>query len=664
MPTPKKSSSTSRSTKTSSKGGGTAAAKKTAAKGSSKPKAPAKSAAPKSAPANGKAPAAKEDKAEKPAGGPPKDKNIVMKPPIVVKDLATKMGLKPFQLVHQLMEMNVFAALTQAIEEDVAVKVCEANGFKFEVEKREKGAGQVHAPEKVVEPPKPEPIKEEDLQTRPPVITFMGHVDHGKTSLLDAIRQSNVTEGEAGGITQHIGAYQIERNGQKITFLDTPGHEAFTAMRARGANATDIAVLVVAADDGVMPTTKEAISHVKAAGVQLMVAVNKCDLPAANPDKVKGQLQEHEVSVEDYGGDIISCDVSATKGTGLENLIENMLLQSEVLELKASYKGHARGVIIEGQSEVGRGNTATVLVQSGVLKVGDTMLVGPLYGRVKALINDRGERIKEAGPSMPVKVLGLDGAPVPGEEFTVMRNEKEARSVAEERASKERLGKLEKGSVVTLENLFARTAKDQKKVLKMVLKADVQGSLEAVKDSLLKIDSDKIEVDFVHAGIGPVTENDILLAKASDAIVVGFNTKTDGSAASASKREEVQIKLYSIIYELIDQVKDAMAGLLDPEEREAHLGKAVVKQVFKLSKFPVAGCLVESGRIERKARARVLRDKTPIYDGGIHTLKRFQDDASEVKAGLECGIRLGDFNDYEVNDVIECYTLEKVAQSL
>ncbi len=658
MPTPKKSSSTSRSTKTSSKGGGTAAAKKTAAKGSSsKPK----SAAPKSAPA---APAAKEEKAEKPAGGPPKDKNIVMKPPIVVKDLATKMGLKPFQLVHQLMEMNVFAALTQAIEEDVAVKVCEANGFKFEVEKREKGAGQVHAPEKVVEPPKPEPIKEEDLQTRPPVITFMGHVDHGKTSLLDAIRQSNVTEGEAGGITQHIGAYQIERKGQKITFLDTPGHEAFTAMRARGANATDIAILVVAADDGVMPTTKEAISHVKAAGVQLMVAVNKCDLPAANPDKVKGQLQEHEVSVEDYGGDIISCDVSATKGTGLENLIENMLLQSEVLELKASYKGHARGVIIEGQSEVGRGNTATVLVQSGVLKVGDAMLVGPLYGRVKALINDRGERVKEAGPSMPVKVLGLDGAPVPGEEFTVMRNEKEARSVAEERASKERVGKLEKGSVVTLENLFARTAKDQKKILKMVLKADVQGSLEAVKDSLLKIDSDKIEVDFVHAGIGPVTENDILLAKASDAIVVGFNTKTDGSAASASKREEVQIKLYSIIYELIDQVKDAMAGLLDPEEREAHLGKAVVKQVFKLSKFPVAGCLVDSGRIERKARARVLRGKTPIYDGGIHTLKRFQDDASEVKAGLECGIRLGDFNDYEVNDVIECYTLEKVAQSL
>jgi translation initiation factor IF-2 len=591
-------------------------------------------------------------------------KTVTMRPPIVVKDLAVRLGIKPFQLVHQLMEMNIFATLTQTIDEDVAKTACAKFGFVFEVEKREKGAGLVHAPVKIVEPPKPEPVPVSDLQPRPPVITFMGHVDHGKTSLLDAIRQARVAAGEAGGITQHIGAYTVKRNNHSITFLDTPGHEAFTAMRARGANVTDIVVLVVAADDGLMPQTLEAISHARAAKAPLMIAINKIDLPGANVNRVKGQLQEQGLVPEDYGGDTICCEVSATKGVGIEKLLEMMLLQSEILELKANPKGYARGSIIESQYEQGRGPTATALVQHGTLKVGDAILCGPFYGRVRALINDVGQTIKEAGPSTPVKILGLDGTPIPGEEFTIMRNEREARGLAEERANKLRLGKLEAAPKVTLENLFDTIADGQRKVMKIVLKGDVQGSVEAIIGQLKKIDSKKIDIEFVHTAVGAISESDILLAKASQAIVIGFNTKTDNAAANAAKREDVQIKLYSIIYELIDQVKEAMAGLLDPETRETVIGTALVKQVFKLSKYPVAGCSVQTGRILRSARARVVRRKQPIYDGGIQTLKRFQDEASEVRAGLECGLRLGDFNEYQVDDVIECYQLEKFAQTL
>jgi translation initiation factor IF-2 len=593
-----------------------------------------------------------------------KDKTVVIKPPIIVKDLASKLGLKPYQIIHHLMEMNIFTSANQALEEEIARKLCVKLGFTFEIEKREKGAGQVHAPVKIVEPPKPEPVVASDLQPRPPVITFMGHVDHGKTSLLDAIRKARVASGEAGGITQHIGAYTVKRGNHTITFLDTPGHEAFTAMRARGANVTDIVVLVVAADDGIMATTIEAINHARAAKVQLMVAINKIDLPGANLQRVKGQLQEQGLVAEEYGGDTIICEVSATKGIGIEKLLEMMLLQAEILELKANPRGHSRGTVIEAQFEQGRGPTSTILVQQGTLHVGDAILAGPFYGRVKALINDLGQSVKEAGPSIPVKILGLDGAPSPGEEYNVLKNEKEARELAEDRRDKLRLGKLEAPPRMTLENLFTAIADEKHKVLKLIIKGDVQGSVEAIVTALNKIESKKIDLEIVLSSAGAISESDILLAKASGAVVIGFNTRTDNSAANAAKREGVQIKLFSIIYELIDQVKEAMVGLLDPELRETALGTAVVKQVFQLSKFPVAGCTVSSGRIVRNARARVVRKRQPIYDGQVVALKRFQDDASEVRAGLECGIRLGDFNEYLPDDLIECYQLEKFTQSL
>jgi translation initiation factor IF-2 len=593
-----------------------------------------------------------------------KDKVVIIKPPIMAKELAAKLGLKPYQLIHHLMEMNIFTSANQSLEEEVARKLSVKLGFTFEIEKREKGAGLVHAPVKIVEPPKPAPAAASDLQSRPPVIAFMGHVDHGKTSLLDAIRKTRVASGEAGGITQHMGAYTVKRGEHSITFLDTPGHEAFTAMRARGANVTDIVVLVVAADDGVMPTTIEAINHARAAKVQIMVAINKIDLPGANLQRVKGQLQEQGLVAEDYGGDTIMCEVSATKGVGIEKLLEMMLLQAEVLELKANPRGFSRGTVIEAQFEQGRGPTATVLVQHGTLKVGDAILAGPFYGRVKALINDLGQNVKEAGPSTPVKVLGLDGAPSPGEVYDVLKNEREARELAEDRANKLRLGKLEAPPRITLENLFEAIADEQRKVLKLIIKADVQGSAEAIVTSLKKIETKKIDLEIVLSSAGAISESDILLAKASQAVVIGFNTRTDNSAANAAKREGVQIKLFSIIYELIDQVKEAMVGLLDPELRETSLGTAIVKQVFQLSKFPVAGCSVQNGRIVRNGRARVLRRRQPIYDGAVVTLKRFQDDAAEVRAGLECGIRLGDFNDYLADDIIECYQLEKVAQTL
>ncbi|PTX94781.1 translation initiation factor IF-2 [Verrucomicrobia bacterium LW23] len=594
----------------------------------------------------------------------PNAKIVMMKPPLVVSDLAAKMNLKPHNLVHELMEIGIFVGPKGAIDEETARKVCTRMGWTFEVEKREKGAGQVHAPVKVVEPPKPEPTPTDLLEPRPPVITFMGHVDHGKTSLLDALRSARVAAGEAGGITQHIGAYTIKVKDQTITFLDTPGHEAFTSMRARGANITDIVVLVVAADDGLMPQTLEALSHARAAKVAIMVAINKIDLPAANILKVKAQLQEQGLVPEDYGGDTIFCEVSATKRLGIDHLLEMMLLQAELLELKANPKGPARGTIIEAQFEQGRGATATALVQSGTLCTGDNIIVGPYYGRVRALVNDIGKPTKEAGPAIPVKIIGLNGAPNPGEELVVMKTEREVRELGEERAAKLRLGKLETGPRVRLEDLLNSLKDKDKKVLNIILKGDVQGSVEAVAASLRKIQSKKIDLEIIHQAVGPISESDILLAKASDAVVIGFNTKTDNAAANAAKREDVQIKLYSIIYELIDQVRDAMIGMLDPELRESQLGTIIVKQVFALSKFPVAGCLVQNGRIVRNARARVLRRRQPIYDGQVVALKRFQDEASEVRAGLECGVRLGDFNEYQVDDIIECYQLEKVTQAL
>ncbi len=590
-------------------------------------------------------------------------KVILIKPPIVVKQLATELGLKPHQLIAELMNYNIFANINQTIEPDIASKIAENHGFVLEKERREKGGGVHKVEQVVVAPPPPVIEKKEELKPRAPIITFMGHVDHGKTTLMDAIRKTRVAAGEAGGITQHIGAYSVSHNGATLTFIDTPGHAAFTAMRARGANVTDIVVLVVAADDGLMPQTIEAINHAKAAPhVKIMVAINKIDLPSANIDRVKKQLQDRGLTPEDWGGETIVCLVSATKGTGIDHLLEMISLQAEVMELKASPTATARGTVIEAQVEAGRGPTATVIVQMGTLRIGDPFICGDYSGKVKSLLDDRGKPVKEAAPSMPVKVLGFTGLPNAGDELLVMDSERSTKTLSEERLVTKRADKLTVPKRATLESLLEATGGT--KVLRIVLKCDAQGSLEALVGALKQIESKKVDLELIHSAVGPISESDILLASASNAVVVGFNVKVENMAVSAAKSEGVQVKLYSIIYELLDQIKEAMAGLLDPEHRETIIGHAEVKQVFELSKGIVAGCLVTNGRIARSARARVLRKRQPVYDGGISTLRRFQDDVKEVRSGLECGIKLGDFSEYQVGDVIECYQLEAFTQKL
>jgi translation initiation factor IF-2 len=588
---------------------------------------------------------------------------IHIKPPIIVKQLATELGLKPHQIIAELMNFNIFANINQTIEPDIASKIAETHGFVLEKERREKGAGVHKVEQVVVAPPPPAIAKKEELKPRAPIITFMGHVDHGKTSLMDAIRKTRVAAGEAGGITQHIGAYSVNYKGHKITFIDTPGHAAFTAMRARGANVTDIVVLVVAADDGIMPQTIEAINHAKAAPhVEIMVAINKVDLPSVNIDKVKKQLQERDLTPEDWGGKTVVCEVSATRGTGIDHLLDMMTLQAEVMDLKASPTATPRGTVIEAQVDPGRGPTATVIVQMGTLKVGEPFICGDYGGKVKSLIDDQGQPIKQAGPSTPVKVLGFTGLPNAGDELLVMESERAAKTLSEERLDAKRANKLTVPQRATLESLLE--AAGGKKVLRIVLKCDAQGSVEALTGALQQIDSKKVDLEIIHSAVGPVSESDILLASASNAVVIGFNVKVENMAVTAAKSEGVQIKLYSIIYELIDQIKDAMAELLDPELRETVIGHAEVKQVFELSRGIVAGCLVTDGRIARVGRARVLRKRQPVYDGGISTLRRFQDDVKEVRSGLECGIKLGDFSEYQVGDIIECYQLEAIAQKL
>jgi translation initiation factor IF-2 len=590
-------------------------------------------------------------------------KVILIKPPIIVKHLATELGLKPHQIIAELMNYNIFANINQTIEPDIASKVAENHGFVLEKERREKGGGVHKVEQVVVAPPPPVIEKKEELKPRAPIITFMGHVDHGKTTLMDAIRKTRVAAGEAGGITQHIGAYSVSHNGATLTFIDTPGHAAFTAMRARGANVTDIVVLVVAADDGLMPQTIEAINHAKAAPhVKIMVAINKIDLPSANVDRVKKQLQDQGLTPEDWGGETIVCLVSATKGTGIDQLLELISLQAEVMELKASPTATARGTVIEAQVEAGRGPTATVIVQMGTLRIGDPFICGDYSGKVKSLLDDRGKPIKEAAPSMPVKVLGFTGLPNAGDELLVMDSERSTKTLSEERLLTKRADKLSVPKRATLESLLEATGGT--KVLRIVLKCDAQGSLEALVGALKQIESKKVDLELIHSAVGPISESDILLASASNAVVVGFNVKVENMAVSAAKSEGVQVKLYSIIYELLDQIKEAMAGLLEPEHRETIIGHAEVKQVFELSRGIVAGCLVTNGRIARTARARVLRKRQPVYDGGISTLRRFQDDVKEVRSGLECGIKLGDFSEYQVGDVIECYQLEAFTQKL
>ena len=594
------------------------------------------------------------------------DSNVIhIKPPIILKDLADKMGIKPFNIIRDLMGLDVFASLDSSIEPEVATQICEKHGFVFEKEKREKGGG-VHKVEEVIEeppPPEPEEKGEEELPLRPPVVTVMGHVDHGKTSILDAIRKSRVAAGEAGGITQHINAYSVEHNGANITFIDTPGHAAFTEMRARGANITDIVVLVVAANDGIMPTTHEAISHARAAGVTIIIAINKIDLPNADINKVIAQLQENDLTPEDWGGETICVQTSATQGLGVDDLLEMIALQSEVMELRANPEGDARGIVIEASSKAGKGSTASIIVKTGKLKVGDSFICGPYYGKVKLLLDDRGNQLKEAGPSMPIEVLGFSGVPKVGDELVVMDSERAVKKLSEERLEELRHEKLMKPVKARLQDIWADVGSN-KKTLKLVLKADVQGSIQAIEGSLMDIESDKVEIEILHKAAGPISESDVLLCSASDGIIIGFGVKVENKALKLSKQESVEIRLYSVIYELIDQIKEAMLGMLDTETREKVIGRAEVKEVFKIKRGRVGGCIVNEGQINRNARARVIRDGQAVYDGGFQTLKRFQDEAETVKTGLECGIRLGNYLEYEVGDIIECYELEKVEQTL
>ena len=612
--------------------------------------------------------------AAKPAEASPKStlpadaQKISIKPPIVVRDLADQLKQKPFKIIADLIELGVFANVNQAIDEGVAQKICAKYGFRFEVEKRDRGAG-VHAP--VERPPEDPSDKPADLVPRAPVVTIMGHVDHGKTTLLDVVRKSNVAAGEAGGITQHIGAYTIsfphpERKKEiaQITFLDTPGHAAFSSMRARGANVTDIVVLVVAANDGVMPQTLEALSHARAAKVPIIVAVNKMDHPNANALKVRQQLQDKGLVPDDWGGDTIFVEVSALTKTNVDKLIEMILLQADLLELKANPKRLASGNVIESGLEPG-GPTATVLVRKGTLRVGDVIICSQYYGRVRALISEEGKRLKEAGPSVAVKVLGLNGVPEAGLAFSVVEDEKAARGQAEERGFAARArGQEATRTKVTLENLFDQLASTTNKVLKVVVKADTQGSVEAIVEALKKIESDKVSLDVIHSDVGTITESDVALASASEAVILGFHTRVDSGVADKAKHEGVQIKLYAIIYELIDQVKEAMAGLLDPLLKDTTIGMAEVRKVFDLSKgSPVAGCMVMSGRIV-KGKVRVRRRKEIIYEGLTQSLRRFQDEVNEVRAGMECGIRIEGFGEFQTGDNIECYMMEKIAQKL
>ena len=594
------------------------------------------------------------------------DKVIHIKPPIIVAELAELMDLKPFQLMADLIKLQVFVAPNQAIDPEVAEKLCAQHGFEFEREKREKGAG-VHKVEEVfVEPEPEEDVPEDKLELRAPIITFMGHVDHGKTSLLDAVRDSRVAAGEAGGITQHIGAYGVtDGAGRPITLLDTPGHAIFSKMRARGADITDIVVLVVAADDGIMPQTKEAIDHAKAAEKTMIVAVNKCDVQGADPTRVRTQLMEHGLTPVDFGGDIECVDVSAKTGDGMDDLLELLALQAEVLELRANPNANARASVIEARIQPGKGPTATVIVESGTLKAGMPFICGPFSGKIKSMLDDHGKPMKNAGPATPVEVLGFSELPNVGDALVEMDSERAAKKLASERQGtkrSERLGGAQKSRL----NDFMAMAKGgpQKARLQLILKTDVQGSVGAITGAIEEIESEKVESRFIHAAAGSITESDILLASSSNGIVIGFNTKVESRAVQAAKREGVEIKLYSVVYELIDTVRDAMLGLLEPETRETIIGHAEVKQVFKVNKGKAAGCIVKDGKVTRVAHARVLRGRTPVFDGKMSTLRRFHDEVKEVKQGIECGIKLGDFNDYEEGDVIQCYNLEKFEQTL
>ena len=573
---------------------------------------------------------------------------------ITVADLAKKMGIKAGDIIRKLMAMGVMANLNQAIDFDTATLV--ANEFDYEVEKGSfDEEGLLHVTE----------IESSQKELRPPVVTVMGHVDHGKTSLLDAIRQTNVIEGEAGGITQHIGAYHVKVDGGQVTFLDTPGHEAFTAMRARGAGITDIVVLIVAADDGVMQQTREAADHAKAAGVPIIVAVNKIDKPDADPDRIKREVSDMGLVPEEWGGDTIFAEISAKTGQGVPELLDLILLQAEILELKADPSGRAQGRVVEARLDKGRGPVATILIQQGLLNQGDPYVCGLYHGKVRAMFDDKGRRVEQAGPSMPVEIQGISGVPSAGDAFVSVEDEKRSKQISQHRQLKQRENELIKTTKLTLENLFDSIKEGGTKELNLVLKTDVQGSLEAITDALNKMATEDIKVHLIHSSTGAISETDVMLASASNALVVGFNVRPNAKVQELAEQEKIQIRFYDVIYKLIDEIKEAMVGMLEPIYQEKTMGRAEVRLPYHVSKVgTVAGSAVIDGKVVRGAKARLLRDDVVVYDGKIVSLKRFKEDAKEVLTGYECGIGLENYNDIKAGDIIEAYTVEELAATL
>jgi translation initiation factor IF-2 len=576
---------------------------------------------------------------------------------VSVGELAKAMGVKAGEVVKKLMESGMMATINQVLDADTATLIASEFGYNVE--------NVTFDAESAVEVGHEGAASEEHLQTRPPVITIMGHVDHGKTSLLDAVRETNVTAGEAGGITQHIGAYTVDVHGRRVTFLDTPGHEAFTAMRARGAKVTDIVVLVVAADDGVMPQTVEAINHARAANVPIVVAVNKIDKPEANLDRIKQGLADHGLVPEDWGGETVTVPVSARTREGLPHLLEMLLLQADLLELKANPDKPARGTIVEAKLDRGRGPVATVLVEEGTLRPGDPFVCGPYAGRVRAMIDDRGHKVTIADPSTPVEILGLPAVPEAGNSFVVVADEATARQVAEHRAAKHREASLLKTSKVSLEDLYRQVQAGDTKELRIVIKADVQGSVEAIAEALTRLSTDEVRLNVLHASVGGITESDVMLASASNAVVIGFNVRPEAKATTAAEREGVDVRLYEVIYDALNDVRDAMEGLLEPTYREKVLGRAEVRETFSIPAIGlIAGCFVTEGKVTRNAAARLVRDHVVVYNGKLVSLRRFKDDAREVQSGYECGIGLDNFQDIKAGDIVEAYEMEQVTRRL
>jgi len=575
-----------------------------------------------------------------------------------VAELAKKLHREPSEIIKKLFMLGVMATINQELDKDAIELICADYGVEVEEEVR------IDITDLETHFETTEEVDEALLEERPPVVTIMGHVDHGKTTLLDSIRNTKVTAGEAGGITQHIGAYQVEVDGKKISFLDTPGHAAFTTMRARGAKVTDLAIIVVAADDGVMPQTVEAINHAKAAEVPIIVAVNKMDKPAANPDRVMQELTEHSLVPEAWGGDTIFVPISALKGEGIDELLEMILLTAEVAELKANPKRAALGTVIEAQLDKGRGSVATLLVQDGTLRVGDPIVVGHAYGRVRAMVNDIGRRVKEAGPSTPVEITGLNDVPQAGDRFVVFEDEKTARQVGESRAMTAIQAQRSEKQRVTLDNLFEQMSQGEVKELNLIVKADVQGTVEAMAASLMKIDVEGVNVKIIHTGAGAITESDISLAAASNAIVIGFNVRPDVNAKRAAEAEGVDIRLHRIIYKVIEEIEAAMKGMLDPEYEEKIIGQAEVRQTIKVSKVgTIAGSYVTEGKMQRDAGVRIIREGIVVFEGELESLKRFKDDAKEVAKGYECGITIKNYNDIKEGDIIEAFVMEEIKRA-